>query len=101
MSKPNLTRREIIWGIAEKTEYPHRHVHDSVQMTLESITEALLAGRNVELRGFGTFEIQIRKSRPGRNPRRPEEKVVIPRRAVVKFKVGKYLREDLKAFPTD
>ena len=57
---------------------------------------ALAEGRNVELRNFGVLEVQRRKSRIGRNPNKPEAEVVIPERAVVKFKSGKILKQMLK-----
>jgi nucleoid DNA-binding protein len=53
---------------------------------------------------FGTlvfFEVQIRKSRVGRNPNRPETDVVIPRRAVVKFKAGKEMKAGLSKLDLD
>jgi nucleoid DNA-binding protein len=98
MAQPNLTKREIVLEIFEKTNFPQKYIRDSVQFTLDSIIAALLQGRNVELRNFGVFELQVRKSRIGRNPNKPEKDVVIPRRAVIKFKSGKELREKLKKF---
>jgi len=65
-------------------------------MTLDVIARALAQGRNVELRNFGVFEVQVRKSRIGRNPNKPEKDVVIPKRAVIKFKSGKELKAELK-----
>ena len=65
-------------------------------MTLDIILDALVEGRNVELRNFGVFEVQKRKARVGRNPNRPETDVVIPTRAVVKFKAGKVLKSRIK-----
>jgi DNA-binding protein HU-beta/integration host factor subunit alpha len=50
----------------------------------------------VELRNFGVLEVQRRKARIGRNPNKPETEVVIPERAVVKFKSGKILKQLLK-----
>jgi nucleoid DNA-binding protein len=49
----------------------------------------------VELRNFGVLEVQVRKQRVGRNPNKPEATVVIPTRAVVKFKSGKILKQQL------
>jgi nucleoid DNA-binding protein len=60
------------------------------------IGEAICEGRNVELRNFGVFQIQVRKARVGRNPNRPEKDVMIPTRAVIKFKAGKEMKEKLK-----
>ena len=96
-NKPaNLTKREIVLKIFEETSHPQKAIRDAVQRTLEIIQEALLQGRDVELRNFGVFEVQIRESRIGRTPNKPETDVVIPRRAVVKFKAGKELKKALR-----
>ena len=92
----NLTKREIVLEIYEKTQFPQKEVVSTVQMTLDIIMKALAQGRNVELRNFGVLEVQRRKSRIGRNPNKPEAEVVIPERAVVKFKSGKILKQLLK-----
>lgn len=92
----NLTKRDIVLEVYEKTGFPQKEVRDTVQLTLEAIAKALIEGRNVELRNFGVFELQVRKSRVGRNPNKPEHDVVIPERIVVKFKAGKELKAALK-----
>ena len=99
----NLTKREIVLSIFDRTkgDIQQNHIRDTVQMTLDAIGEALLRGRNVELRNFGVFEVQVRKARVGRNPNKPEKDVVIPRRAVVKFKAGKELKAGLKKLDLD
>jgi len=97
----NLTKRDIVLKIFTDKGYPQKHIRDSVQMTLDAISEALLAGRDVELRNFGVFQVQVRKSRIGRNPNRPETDVVIPKRAVIKFKAGKELKAKLKSIDVE
>jgi len=92
----NLTKREIVLEIYKKTGFPQKQVVESVQLTLDIIQKALAEGRNVELRNFGVLEVQVRKARVGRNPNKPEAEVVIPQRAVVKFKSGKILKQQLK-----
>jgi len=92
----NLTKREIVLQIYEKTGFPQKEVQTTVQMTLDIIMNAVAAGRNVELRNFGVLEVQVRKARVGRNPNKPETEVIIPQRAVVKFKSGKILKAKLK-----
>lgn len=92
----NLTKRDIVIDIYEKTGFPQKEVRETVQMTLDVIAKALAQGRNVELRNFGVFEVQVRKARVGRNPNKPETDVVIPKRAVIKFKAGKELKGELK-----
>lgn len=91
----NLTKREIVLEIYKKTNFPQKQVVEAVQRTLDIIQNALAAGRNVELRNFGVLEVQVRKQRIGRNPNKPEAEVVIPQRAVVKFKSGKILKQQL------
>ncbi len=92
----NFTKRDIVLDIYDRTGFPQKEVRDVVQLTLDAITRALTDGRNVELRNFGVFEVQVRKARIGRNPNRPETDVEIPTRAVIKFKAGKELRTKLK-----
>ena len=97
----NLTKRDIVLSIHNevKREYPEvsqKAIREVVQLTLDEIADALATGRNVELRNFGVFEVQVRKSRIGRNPNKPERDVVIPERAVIKFKAGKELKGRLK-----
>lgn len=92
----NLTKREIVLEVYEKTGFPQKEIVGTVQLTLDIIQKALSEGRNVELRNFGVLEVQRRKSRVGRNPNKPETEVVIPERAVVKFKSGKILKQLLK-----
>lgn len=97
----NLTKRDIVLDIYEKTDFPQKEVRETVQLTLDAIAAALSQGRNVELRNFGVFEVQIRKSRIGRNPNKPETDVVIPTRAVIKFKAGKDLKTKLNQLDID
>lgn len=97
----NLTKRDIVLEIYEKTNFPQKEVRETVQLTLDVIAKALSEGRNVELRNFGVFEVQVRKSRIGRNPNKPETDVLIPTRAVIKFKAGKELKAQLKELKLD
>ena len=97
----NLTKRDIVLEIYEKTGFPQKEVRETVQMMLDVISETLGEGRSVELRNFGVFEVQVRKSRIGRNPNQPEKDVVIPRRAVIKFKAGKELKARLADIDLD
>lgn len=97
----NLTKRDIVLSIHDnvKSEYPEvsqKAIREVVQRTLDEIASALSEGKNVELRNFGVFEVQVRKARIGRNPNKPETDVIIPERSVIKFKAGKELRGNLK-----
>ncbi len=99
----NLTKRDIVLKIYEDPDnrISQKDVKTVVQQTLDAIGEAIGEGRNVELRNFGVFQIQVRKARVGRNPNRPETDVMIPTRAVIKFKAGKEMKEKLKDLDLD
>ena len=88
-----MTKRDLVVKIAKETNIIQSDVAEIVQITLDSIAEELKAGKDIELRNFGVFEIKVRKSRKGRNPNDPKHEVVIPERAVVKFRAGKELRD--------
>ena len=90
-----MTKREIVVRIAEETGLTQQQVFSIIQKTLDYITESLVAGRTVEFRDFGVFEVKERKSRIGRNPHKPEVTVQIPPRKVVKFKPGKKMKADV------
>src|SRR5262245_30404058 len=90
-----MTKRDIVIRISNETGLVQQQVLDVVQKTLDHISEAVAQGRKVELRNFGVFEVKIRKARVGRNPNAPEKDVPIPARAVVKFKPGKEMRDNV------
>jgi len=89
----NLTKRDLVMQISKGTGITQQEVFKVVQLTLDLVTGALANGRDVELRNFGVFEVRLTKSRIGRNPHKPENDVVIPARATVKFKSGKVMRQ--------
>ncbi len=95
-----LTKREIVMKIATDTGLTQAEVFNVVQMTFDAITQTLAKNDRVELRDFGVFEAVVRKARVGRNPNNPEIDVLIPRRAMVKFKAGKTMREKVLKLPT-
>lgn len=97
-----MTKRDLVVRISDKTGLPQQDVLKVIQLTLDYISEALAKGETVELRNFGVFEVRVRKARVGRNPNAPETDIRIPPRAVVKFKPGKEMREEvLKLTPPE
>ena len=95
-----MTKRDLVVKIARETGMVQSEVAEIVQKTLDYITEELIAGRNIELRNFGVFEIKVRKERKGRNPNKPQDVVKIPECAVVKFRAGKELKEAVEKLNT-
>lgn len=97
-----MTKRDLVVKISDETGLVQQQVLDVIQRTLDHISAALARGETVELRNFGVFEVKVRKARIGRNPNSPERDVRIPPRAVVKFKAGKEMRDEvLKLTPGD
>lgn len=92
-----MTKRDLVGKIADVTQLHQEEVMTVVQKTLDYIAEELADGRCVELRNFGVFEIVVRLERKGRNPKKPANEVVIPERAVVKFRAGKVLKERVES----
>lgn len=88
-----MTKRDLVVRIAGETGLIQSTVGEIVQKTLDYIADELAAGRNVELRNFGVFEIRHRKSSKGRNPKKPQVMIEIPERTVVKFRAGKELKD--------
>lgn len=90
-----MTKRDLVVRISGETGLPQQDVLEVVQRTLDCICAALARAETVELRNFGVFEVKVRKSRIGRNPNAPATDVRIPPRAVVKFKPGKEMRDEV------
>ena len=55
--------------------------------------DALSKGEEVQIMGFGTFEVRNRAARKGRNPQNPEEIIEIPEKTVPAFRAGKMLKD--------
>ena len=90
-----LTKRDLVTQISKETDITQQDVYLVIQKALDGIVDALEAGKHVEFREFGVFEVASRKARIGRNPNKPEDVVMIPVRRVVKFKPGKRMRDML------
>jgi integration host factor subunit beta len=87
-----ITKKELVARIAEHTNQTKVVAKDIIQSFLDEIIEELGHGNRLEFREFGVFEIQERAARRALNPR-TREKVGVPARYVVKFKVGRLMKE--------
>jgi nucleoid DNA-binding protein len=88
-----ITKRDLVVRISNETGMTQQQVFDVIQHTLDSITTSLASGDEVVLRNFGAFQVRETKAKVGRNPNKPGTDVIIPPRAVVKFKPGKEMKE--------
>ncbi len=88
-----MTKSDLVEKLAEKIEYlTKKDCEAIVETVFENMKEALKKGDKIEIRGFGSFTIRLRKAKEGRNPK-TGEKVFIPEKKIPFFKVGKDLRE--------
>jgi integration host factor subunit beta len=91
--KEGMTRSDLVGQLAEKfATLTHRDTEFAVKTIIDALSEALARGHRIEIRGFGSFSINRRPPRVGRNPRSGEQ-VVVPEKLVPHFKPGKALRE--------
>lgn len=88
-----MTRSDLVEELAARfAQLTHRDAELAVKAMLDAMTEALVKGHRIEIRGFGSFSINRRPPRVGRNPRSGES-VLVPEKRVPHFKPGKALRE--------
>lgn len=94
-----MTKSELMARLAEKylennshTRMTAKDVEQSVKVLVDTMTRSLARGQRIEIRGFGSFDLNHRPSRTGRNPK-TGEKVEVPEKYVPHFKPGKELRE--------
>lgn len=87
-----MTKAELIAQIATKANLTKAAAERSVNAMLESIQELLSEDGKLTLTGFGTFAVEERQERQGRNPRTGES-IQIAASKVVKFRPGKQLKD--------
>jgi nucleoid DNA-binding protein len=81
----------LVAAVARATGLTQAEIRIAVEEMLESLTEELVRGRTIELRGFGTFYVRERAARPARNPKTGEV-VPLEARVVPLFKFSGELR---------
>ena len=92
-----MTRSDIVEELAARfAQLTQRDAEAAVKTMLEAMSDALVRGHRIEIRGFGSFSVSRRPPRIGRNPRTGEQ-VAVPEKRVPHFKPGKALREAVDA----
>lgn len=95
MPNQKVGKKEFTDIIADKMECSKAQACECLDAILEAITDELKKGNTVALTGFGAFIATKRNARTGRNPQTGEA-VKISARTVVRFKVGKSLKEAVR-----
>jgi DNA-binding protein HU-beta len=92
-----VTKQEFVDRVASKGNMSRREAADAVDAVLETVTDVLKGGGEINFTGFGKFSTQHRKERQGVNPRNPSQKVTIPAATVPKFSAGSTLKQAVKS----
>lgn len=94
-----ITKRELVQRIAENTGVQQVAAKEVIQSFLDEIINELAKGNRLEFRDFGVFEPKSKAERVARNPR-TGEKVEVPEKTTVKFKVGRLMKKRIQREPT-
>jgi integration host factor subunit beta len=87
-----MIKADLINKISKDLNIPKQEAESGVNMFFDAIKDALLAGEEIEVRGFGSFRFRNRPPRAGRNPRTGDP-VKVPSKKVLYFKPSKLLKE--------
>ena len=90
-----VTKRELVQRIAEKTGVQQISAKEVIQSFLDEIINELAKGNRLEFRDFGVFEPKSKAQRVARNPR-TGDKVEVPEKTTVKFKVGRLMKKRIQ-----
>ncbi|TET10656.1 HU family DNA-binding protein [Candidatus Aerophobetes bacterium] len=90
-----VNKAELVAEVANQTKLTKKTAKEAVDAIISAITDCLAREEKVTLVNFGTLRVMNRKERRGVNPRTGEV-IQIPAKKVVKFKIGKGLREAVK-----
>lgn len=91
-----MTKSELIELLAEKKNLSASTAEAIIHEIFASMTDTLINGDRIEIRGFGSFEIREYEGYSGRNPKTGIE-VTVAQKKSPHFKVGKELRERILA----
>lgn len=91
-----MSKKEFVEAFAAKSGESKKRSEELVNDFLKLVEESLLAGKDVQFVGWGSFSTKEKAARTGRNPQSGKE-IKIPAKKVVKFKVGKKLADAIAA----
>jgi len=91
-----VTKKELIGRIAERTQAKRVLVKRIIQSFLDEVIAELCKNNRLEFRDFGVFETRTRAGRVAQNPK-TLERVEVPAKRTVKFKMGRLMKENLSA----
>ncbi|MDR2742185.1 MAG: integration host factor subunit beta [Treponema sp.] len=95
MAAKKLTKSDVVDSVYQKTGMNRKEIRTVIDLFLDEIKETLVKGMCIELRGFGTFEVRIRKGRQkARNPK-TGKLVSVNSHGIAAFRPGRELKQDV------
>ena len=91
-----MNTTDLINHLSEQTGYPKSQVKEIFTVLMSTFSDNLTTGNDVRVRGFGTFKIQDRSARIGRNPTTGEA-IKIPESKFVRFVPSVNIKSSLKS----
>ncbi|MDY7010578.1 MAG: HU family DNA-binding protein [Planctomycetota bacterium] len=91
----NVTKKELVDRIAERTGARHVLVKEIVQNFMDEVIAELVRGNRLEFRDFGVFEARVRAARMAQNPK-TLERVHVPEKRTVRFKAGRLMKRKVQ-----
>ena len=91
-----MNKSELVDALSKELQFSLKTTQNIIDTILDTIAEKLVAGENVEIRGFGSFSVRHYDSYIGRKPKTGEQIEVKPKKLPF-FKVGKELKEAVDA----
>ena len=95
--KKTMSKEKLVTLISQEKEIHPNDVRHVIQAFLDKATDYLAEGYRLEFRDFGVFEVIERKQKIGRNPKKPEEEIIIPPRRIAKWFPGKKMRQQIES----
>jgi len=89
----------LVEELAARLIMPRHEAATAVQAIVDAMVTALVRGDKIELRGFGSFHVRLRRARVGHNPK-TGARIAVPARRVVYFHAGREVRRLLGGNPT-
>jgi integration host factor subunit alpha len=94
MAQKTVTRADLAEAVYEAVGLSRTESADLVERFLAIVSDALVAGENVKLSSFGSFQVRSKNQRIGRNPKTGEEVPILPRQVLV-FKPSNVLKSKI------
>jgi integration host factor subunit beta len=101
MAGKKITKVDIVDSVYQKTGMSRKEIRTIIDLFIDEIKDSLIKRMIIELRGFGTFEVRVRKGRQqARNPKTGKP-VSVNSHGIAAFRPGRELKQDVWNLPEE